>query len=175
MTSHVTLDLAWLSAGTRHLSQALCGGLVEAAVVLLEECGHKTGVALEGLPHNAVVSWASPDPRAAASNADPQDATEFGATAIAILLVKATTPHEVIRRSRKGTGFDWFVGPADAVAPFAGAQCLEVSGILAEDDAKMKRRLDDKVRQIVRGGQDLPGYAVVVGFTAPCARIQVVP
>lgn len=164
-----------LAQGTEALSRATCAALVEAAVVLLENAGHQSGVALHDVAPAAILLWHAADARASASNADPQAATEAGAVAVAIALVRATTPHDVVRRSRKGTGFDWHLAPKGSSAPFAEAWCLEVSGILNEDDGKMSYRLKEKVAQIARGGKELPGYAVVVGFTAPRAQVQVVP
>jgi len=39
--------------------------------------------------------------------ADPEEATEFGATGIAILASRAFLKYQVIERSCKGTGFDY--------------------------------------------------------------------
>jgi hypothetical protein len=46
----------------------------------------------------------------------------------AILLMRALTGYTVIERSRKGTGFDWWLGTEDNL--FQGKVRLEVSGIL---------------------------------------------
>ena len=171
----LAIDLEALALGTEALSPATCGALVEAAVLLLENAGHQSGVTLQEVAPAVFLNWGPVDPRAVASNADPQAATESGAVAVAIALVRATTPHDVVRRSRKGTGFDWHLARKGAPAPFADAWCLEVSGILDEDEGEMAYRLKNKVAQIAQGGQELPGYAVVVGFGAPSARLRAVP
>lgn len=56
--------------------------------------------------------------------------------------------------------------------PFTASACLEVSGILAEDDALMSRRIDAKVRQVTDRGAGLPGFAVEVGFAGPRAVVR---
>jgi hypothetical protein len=65
---------------------------------------------------------------------DYQEATEAGATGIAFLLMLELTEFTIIRRARKGTGFDYWLGNKDAAYPFQEAARPEVSGILAGDD-----------------------------------------
>ena len=121
------------------------------------------------------ILWSTPDRRADASHDDLQDATEHGATALAILWVRTFTGLEVVRRARKGAGYDFHLGEQSSGPPFAQTHCLEVSGLLADDPAALERRLKDKIRQVARGGAGLPGFAVVVGFQTPAARIGEIP
>jgi hypothetical protein len=164
------IDLAAFGRGTPHLTPAACAAHAEAAVVCLEHQRHRTGVSLQTDGAPVEVVWNEPDPRAAGTHHDLQDATESGAVALAIELVRLDTGLEVVRRSRKKTGFDYHLGPPDAVEPFDGTHCLEVSGVLDETDAVLERRLAQKLEQVRRGGTGVPGYAVVIGFHRPASR-----
>jgi hypothetical protein len=101
---------------------------------------------------------------------DLEEATQQGAYAVAILLIRALTGYTVIERSRKGTGFDWWLGTEDNL--FQGKARLEVSGILRGT----KRRINDRIK--ARTGQTkqsdhlaLTAYVVVVEFGAPQAKV----
>lgn len=167
------LDLDLLAEGTPRLSPAAASDLVESAVVCLLQHGHVSGTSLELPPAGAVrLKFCDPDPRAFGSRADLQEATERGATAIAIAVVKRQTGLGVLDRSRKGTGCDWYIGEDDGGPPFQNMHRLEISGILDESEAKMRRRLVQKVQQLERGNDDLPGYVVVVGFRTPVALVD---
>jgi hypothetical protein len=169
------IHLGALARGTAPLTPARCANLVEAAVVCWVSKGHASGAALlvDGAPVG--LTWDPPDPRAFASRADSQEATEHGATAAAIVPVRAGADLDVVERSWKGTGFDYFLARSADGPPFARAASLEVSGILDEDEPTVQRRLREKVAQVARGGAGLPGYAVVVGFRAPRAAVRSVP
>lgn len=169
------IDLRQLAKGTDHLSPAVCGQLVEAAVCCLAHQGHDNGAHMEVNGSAVVVRCGDLDPRANASHADRQDATEDGAVAIAIALIRAGTDLDVVQRSWKGTGFDYFLTSGTGNAPFEGSACLEVSGILAEDDLSMRRRVAAKVKQVDAGDGALPGYVAVVGFSLPRAAVKSVP
>lgn len=164
--------MAELARGTAHLSRAVCGNLAEAASVCLESRGHTPGVKLTIDKAAVEVVWGALDLRAEASHDDPQDATEEGAVAVAIELVRGGTGLDLVRRSRKGTGFDYHLGPRGSTSPFAGAACLEVSGILEENASKLEARAQAKVAQVLRQGSGVPGFAVVVGFTTPRAIVR---
>lgn len=169
------VDLHAFAQGTDHLSPAICANLAEAATYCLEQQGHVSGVRMyvDGKP--VIILCSELDPRANASHADRQDATEEGAVALAITLVREGTDFDVVQRSWKGTGFDYFLAPAAGGPPFDGAACLEVSGIFEEDDVTMARRIKEKKSQIDAGDGLLPGYVVVVGFSQPRAAVRSVP
>ena len=104
--------------------------------------------------------------------ADPEFAAEFGAYGIAILLIERLTEFTVVERSRKGTGFDYWLGPkGDAQPLFQDKQKLEVSGVLDGDESELRRRLRMKLEPLRRGGVPLPGYGMVVHFAAPETRV----
>lgn len=97
------IDLCALALGTPALSPAMAANLAEAAVVCLTQKGHLSGVNLSVERSQVAVQWATPDLRAGASHADQQDATEEGAVAIAIQLIRGGTDLDVVRRSRKAS------------------------------------------------------------------------
>lgn len=87
--------------------------------------------------------------------------------AVAIAVVTRITKHRVVLRSRKTTGFDWWLGPKAGV--FAAR--LEVSGIL-NGPSKVRGRVQEKLDQMAPTDADgLPGYAAVVEFSTPQAVI----
>ncbi len=169
------VDLGALAQGTPCLTPAVGANLAEAAAHCLENQGHQTGAQLAVDSAKVEVKWHPLDPRSAASRADLQSTTEEGAVAIALALIRNGTAYEVVRRSRKGTGFDWYLGPSRAAPPFMSTACLEVSGILRETADLLERRAAQKVAQAQAGGTGLPGFAVVVGFAGPRAIVRSLP
>lgn len=101
-----------------------------------------------------------------------EEATEYGAVGLAILLVLRHTEHTVLKRARKGTGFDYWLGPADR-HPFHHKARLEVSGLLKGSAATIRARVRQKVEQTKLSARTLPAYIVVVEFSTPqCAVDQ---
>lgn len=100
---------------------------------------------------------------------DPEDATEQGACAVAILLVRDLTGLSIVEQSRKGTGFDYWLG-SDGDLLFRAR--LEVSGIRLGDEATVRTRVHQKCKQTRRSDSlRLPAYVVVVLFSGPLAHV----
>ena len=98
--------------------------------------------------------------------------TEHGAYGVAILLVLALTEYTIIERSRKGTGFDFWLGNnKNEENLFQGKSRLEVSGIRRGDRQVISERIKRKRIQIGMGDGKLPGIVVVVEFSMPHSRI----
>jgi len=109
--------------------------------------------------------------------ADLQEATEYGAVAIAILLIVKYTEYTIIERAVKGTGFDyWLLEESlyteDEIFPLGSAR-LEVSGIIhAEKETEILARVREKIRQTnVSDDTRLPALIVVVEFSRPAAHM----
>jgi hypothetical protein len=98
------------------------------------------------------------------------EATERGASAIAFLLMLQLTDYTVIERSRKGTGFDYWLGHKDDMI-FQRAARLEISGILSGTAQTVDTRVAQKKKQTRRSDGALPAYIVVVEFGAPTAKV----
>ena len=171
--------------------------LAQAAAVCLQSQGHEQGAVLvvRGSFDNAyALAWLPASPQTWRTWNDPEETTEDGAAGIAALLALREIGWPVILRSWKGTGFDYWLGDRDTgpVAPAERAATaalrsllrddnltvrgrLEVSGIRDGDDAAVRQRSRDKLRQINRGNAwPLPGFVIVVEFSRPLAEVSAV-
>lgn len=166
------IDLRELAKGAPALTPALGEVLCEAATMCLEQV-HQSPVPMKVQGSKKavfVLSWPAGTAQVRRSYNDLQDATRDGATGIAILLVKKTAGYTVVLRSRKGTGFDYWLGNAgDAL--FQNKARLEVSGILAGGPANIAARKKKKDVQTKRSDKlGLPAHIVVVEFAGPVAH-----
>lgn len=172
------IALSALSEGMPGLTPASGQVLAEAAAVCLEDQNHQRGVSLSnaGLtPGNLQVDWPPVDDQQRRSHADMQEATERGACGVAILVVKEATGLVVVERSKKGTGFDYWVGDKDTDSdglPFEGLSRLEVSGILAGNKKQIDARMKQKKAQIKPTDKVAPGYVAVIEFGTPLACVE---
>ena len=156
------------------LSEAFCRMIAEACVVCLEEQRHASGVVMEirGLADaQSHVLWKSFAPEILDTYADAEVATEHGAVAIALLTVKAVTDYSVVRRSMKGTGFDYWLSRAGA-PPYRHDARLEISGLRAADARRLQARIRQKARQTDRSDGALPALIAVVEFSRPVSFLQ---
>lgn len=140
----------------------------EAASVIFESNSHQSGVQMEVLEEQLStysVLWPPPHANAKATHNDLQDAVEHGAYGIAFLLAEALTTFKVIERSRKGTGFDYWLGEGDS-HPFQRAARMEVSGII-NNPSSVDGRVKVKMTQTDRSKGTLPAFIAVVEFGQP--------
>ena len=164
-----------LTGGMPGLEPFLGGTLANAAAVCLDKNRHTTGVELEvsGQYRRRIeVCWDGPTEQVRRSYADLQEATEFGAAGVAIAALNNFAGWVVMQRSRKGTGFDyWIAKKNERGGPlFQGYSPLEVSGILTGDDTELLRRVQIKKVQI-SAAKPRQGKVAVVEFSAPKSRI----
>lgn len=170
------LMLAKLEEGTPGVTEAWGKFLAEATTVCFECQNHATGVELtvKGFTTTTFkVHWEKDiTDQVLNSWDDPQDATEFGACGVAILLILELTRYTVIRKARKGTGVDYWLGFKDASMPFQDVARLEVSGIMTGDDQVVKSRIKKKKNQTKpTDSGNLPAYIVVVEFGKPVSHV----
>ena len=174
----IQLDLSDLANGDIPAITSAIGRLMsEAAGVCLQSQGHEQGVKLivsGASTTDVALSWSSIHSGYADAWADLYEATEHGAVAVAVLLIKHLTSYEVVQRSRRGTGIDYWLGD-DTVFPYTRKARLEVSGILSGTERTVRSRVLSKLRQTERsdathGG--LPAYVIVVEFGTPLAEIH---
>ncbi len=154
------------------VSRSRGAAFAEAAAVCLDECMHPNGVEMGvtgDLTARYRVHWPELDEHAHSAWADDTEAAEHGAYGIAVLVVTDRTDLAVIRRSLKGTGFDYWLGsPSDP--DFQNKGRLEASG--KRRSAKgLDGRATQKANQMDRSNRDLPGYAVVVDFVTPVTKV----
>ncbi|NJR70797.1 MAG: hypothetical protein HC771_20780 [Synechococcales cyanobacterium CRU_2_2] len=105
---------------------------------------------------------------------DLEYTTEQGAYAIALLLTEWLTDFTVIRRSRKGTGYDYLLGYADENQGdnyLRGMARLEVSGIRSGNSSLIRTRVKLKQAQVRPTDGVLPAYIVVIEFSHPLAQV----
>lgn len=173
------IDLNQLREGIPALTRALGEVHAECAAVCLEERGHGETVPLHVREHSGVRFEITRPPVTESmrrAHFDKQRATEFGACGVALLLTRELTGLTAIQQSRKGGGFDYWLGPAspppDAL-PFEHSARLEVSGILSGTDTQFKSRVKQKLTQSEPSdGTGLPAIAAVVEFGRPQAQVK---
>ena len=98
--------------------------------------------------------------------------TEYGAYCIAFLLIHHLTDYKVIRRSKRKTGFDYWLGEKEAEYPFTDTARLEVSGILKGKTTEITQRIKIKEEQIKQSNDSkLPAYISVTEFGTPISKL----
>jgi hypothetical protein len=162
-----SLDLSALSDGMPGLTPACGKSLAEAAAVCLEDREHKPGVSLKltglkKLEHS--LNWSAVTDQQRRCYNDLQEATERGAYGVAILVVKEVTGLVVVERSKKGPGFDYWLGEAEDEALFNNKARLEVSGILSGSDSDIRSRANQKNEQIKPSTKLATGYVAIIEF-----------
>lgn len=170
------LDLSDLGDGTMvGLSPEVGNSLAQAGAVCLESESHAPGVdlAVTGtVAGTHPLHWETPDDQARRSWINEIDATENGAAGVAILLARRLLDLVVISRARHGTGFDYWLGGDAAEPPMEGSVRLEVSGVRTGSSSDVARRVRQKLDQMRRGDATVPGYAIVVEFGRPMAKVE---
>lgn len=102
---------------------------------------------------------------------DDEVATEYGAYGIALLLIKDISNYSIVQRSRKGTGFDFWLGTTDNFL-FQNIAKLEVSGIRNGNiNREVITRKSQKITQINKSNNHLPGFVVIVEFSKPISLL----
>lgn len=146
--------------------------LHENCITMLHRCGHPSPaiMPLMGISEeNVVLRWNDiHTEQMERTYADYQVNTERSAIAISALLAKELTGLSIIMRSRKGTGFDYYLGKTDD-AFYEPSARLEVSGIEKESPTNtIESRFKQKIEQIaVSDSTTLPAYISVVEFSTP--------
>jgi hypothetical protein len=170
------MSLAALAEGMPGLTAASGRRLAEAAAVCLEDRKHQTGVRLSRsglMGDDLYLEWLPVDEQNRRCYADMQEATEWGACGVAILVVRQVTGLVVVDRSKKGTGFDYWLGETDYDGlPFQGTSRLEVSGILAGTKTQIESRIKQKRDQMAPTDHIAPGYVAVIEFGTPIAHVD---
>lgn len=167
------LDLRTLAESCPHMTAAAGRYLADAAAVALEAEGHGHEMVLRATSHfrASYLLQRSDVTESMRASYDVEEATEFGACGIAILVMRDQTGFTV-RRAYRGGGFDYWLGPADGARPFQNHARLEVSGIRRGDRRQIGARVKQKLGQVRPDRDSLPAYVVVVEFSRPEARVE---
>jgi hypothetical protein len=167
------MDLRALKDGMPALTPAFGASMAEAASVCFDARGHQVGVVMPmsgtfKVPY--AVSWEPVTDQARRTWNDMPVSAEHGAYGIALLAIKDNVGFVAVERSRKGTGFDYWLGDAGPL-PFEKKARLEVSGLNEGTVAEVEARREEKIAQTAASAKTgLPAYAVVIEFGAPRAR-----
>lgn len=165
-----------LREGKLGLTKAYGSFLVEAASFCfhLNEHPNPVLVIVTGdTPTSGSLEWHEITDAHDHSFADEQEATEYGAYGIAVVVVLKLSGISHIARSAKGTGIDFWLGlGTDERGIFQSTARLEVSGILKGRDSRIAARRNTKLSQTARSDEtSLPAYVAIVEFRRPEVRI----
>ena len=167
------IDVSSLKEMDSNLTGEICDFFSQAAAVCLDNQNHSQGVVfkIEGdLSAQFQLFWPEVTQQMRDSWADLAETTEDGACCLAILIIQKLTDYKVIRRSRKKTGFDYWLGDKESQYPFQEKARLEISGILKGSKNKIEQRVKDKIKQTQQSNHlNLP--AVVVEFGTPMSQV----
>ena len=172
------LSLQSLSQGLPAITPAFGAAIAEAGAICLTDEAHEPGVILEVEGEFATqfqLNWHPVTEQARRCWNDDEYTTEQAAYGIAILLILQLTTLTVIERSRKGTGFDYWLGNQDSTTmlPFQRMARLEVSGIRKGNRSQIKARVKQKTEQTgVSDAEGLPAYIIVVEFSRPISVVS---
>ena len=175
------LDLNELNKGFPGITREWGAALAQAAGVCLKLQGHRQCALFRviGYVNNTyAILWPCTDDQAMRTWADHREATQFGATAIAVLLAKKEIDYAVVERSVIGTGIDYWLGHETDEPPFQRKARLEISGILnaGGNDRQVEKavgvRVREKIRQTQSSSGSLPAYVIVVEFGRPLAEVR---
>jgi hypothetical protein len=167
-----------LAQGLPAITPSFGATLAEACAVCLEEQGHSQGVqiTIDG-DFNAKYKlyWQPVSEQMLRCWNDEEFTTEQAAYGIAFLIVRELTNLTVIERSRKGTGFDYWLGTSetDEELPFTNKVRLEVSGIRSGDASRVKARVKQKKEQTNPSDGQFPAYIIVVEFSTPLSFVAI--
>jgi len=164
--------LRMLDLSKRHpgISEGISQSFAEAARVCLDR--HHTPPADFQLADNAheeaaTADWIAVDWRLKNAWANKDDATEYGAYAMALAAIELTRGLVAVMRAETRSGVDYYLGESRGdLDNVEVSLCFEVSGTDGGNAAAIRARLRDKVDQAARGRANLPAIACVVGFAA---------
>jgi len=162
------LDLTELEMGKHHnLTPAMGANLSHAAAVCINDRGHSISTNAIGkgaYNRNYILKRCNVTKDISRTWGDMQEATEEGACAVALVQVSQESKYQVIERSRKGTGIDYWLGDKESFL-FQRKARLEVSGSLNGDEKELTKRLHTKIDQTKQSDETkLPAIIVIVGF-----------
>lgn len=173
------LKLDELKNGLPGVSKNIAAFLVEAAVICLDQNGHRSGVEIiiTGIRNEIFqVEWSdSVSPELVQSWQDLKEATEYGATALAVLLVHPITGLYVTGRVPQSEQSDYILqNPEKYTQGVTEPDAfLEVSGIFKEKVGNtLNMRIQKKKKHIQKGARrNYPTYVIVVEFSSPKSKI----
>jgi len=171
-----TFSFEPLKNGELGISSAYGSFLAEAAAYCLNLRKHPNPVRLlltGNYSSSGIFQWDNLTQELARTYSDLQEATEYGAYAIAIVVSVHLTGIAHVERSAKGTGIDYWLGQGnEEIGVFQRSARLEVSGIFEGGESTISARLKKKLSQITQSDKTLlPAYIAIVEFGSPETRL----
>ena len=170
------INLDQLREGQPGISPDIAGFLVEAAVFCLVENGHQSGVVLEVEGHfteKVKLLWAKEiDEQIRRGWLDIKEATEYGATALAALLLFNFENLVVYERIPQSGDADFYL---QSVSNQKIEAMMEVSGIWQQSETNTPQiRINIKKKRLEKSKskQNLPVFIVVTEFSHPKSKIE---
>jgi len=158
------------------LTPSFGGMLAEAISVCLDDQSHASPTPMRvsgSVRRSAILEWKDATKQARRCYNDEQVATEHAAYGVAFLLAQELLGLQVLDKSRKSTGFDYWMGPIGSDdPPFQQMQRLEVSGIRKGSTAAVDARVRKKLRQVLKHRSTLPAIVMVVEFGGPSTKVS---
>jgi hypothetical protein len=168
-----SLNLFSLRDGMPGITAEFGAGLAQAAAVCLEDRGHQNGVKITVMGDNPAtfsLHWETTTDQMRRCWNDHEVCTEHGAYCLSFLLLKALGRFTVLERSRKGTGFDYWLGE-EGDLPFQKKARLEISGIRNGDERAIRSRVKQKLAQTSPSDGTTPAIISVVEFSTPLTHL----
>lgn len=169
-----TINLNDITKGFTGLTLTSGGHLLEGCVITLHRQNHNSGVILKIFTDTTTtykLNW--PDIYSDQLDRTWKDqiyATEHAAVCLAILLALKLTGYEVIERSVRKTGCDYWIGNSDGIL-FQKKARLESSGIFKEDQDGVTKRFKAKCEQTNQSDSSgIPAYISVTEFSNPISK-----
>lgn len=168
------LEIKEIEKGLPGITPTAAGQLSEACMVCLHRSNHPENVTMTltgdtNKDYNVI--WEdSFNEQIDRTYQDQEYTTEHGAICISALLAIKETDYTIIERSRKGTGFDYWLGYEDSI-PFMKSARLEVSGIFKGGQKPLETRFKKKIKQTNQSDSiNIPAYISIVEFSTPIAK-----
>lgn len=146
---------------------------LDAAVFCLNHNKHKPGIGCWNTSNQEYgLFWSLKiTPAIKRTFKDVPMATEMGAEGMAALFTDELTPFQVIERSAKSTGIDYYLAYRSSGAQpliYQKAARLEVSGLINGSQSQFNKRIRDKKKQTLKSkNTGLPAYIAVTDFGVP--------
>jgi hypothetical protein len=176
ISNRISIELDSLSNGRIGLTPNFGGCLSEAASICISSTNHQSSPVSMNVQgdFNYIVDlgWEKVTNQTQRTWNDEEVTTEHAAYGIAALLVEEHGL-EVVERSRKGTGFDYWLGErGNQDILFQNKARLEVSGIRNGTQTDIDLRTKKKERQTkVSDNLTIPAIIAVVEFSNPTAKL----
>lgn len=176
------LDLDDLRQGMGALTPAVGAFYAEAAAACLANQNHPSPVELElhvpqsQLTARVMLTWQDFDGRMRDAWRDLDEAVEYGACGVAVLVVRELKGLLVASRSAKGTGFDFWLGNGSSGESggllLQNKFRLEVSGIRKGSKPLISKRIKQKLKQTEQSAGCFPAIVVIIEFRKPQSHVE---